>query len=75
MDKNLKLWNTFVKGYKNASNSDLRTALKKCGGPKGAYTKWKNSYVGGSILDSINEWLYNFVAKPAAHAIKNRFSR
>lgn len=65
-------WSKFVQGYKKAKNISLKDAMKECGGPSGAFAKWKREHqkYGGSVLDSINDFLWKFVAAPLGRAVR-----
>ncbi|MET0570953.1 MAG: hypothetical protein ABWZ79_05970 [Pedobacter agri] len=61
-------WRKFIEQYKKHEVIDMKKASK-------LYKTWKDSYVGGSVLSSINEFLYKHFAKPIGRAISNRLTR
>lgn len=66
------VWTKFVQGYKKANNCSLREAMQDCGGENGMFKKWQDEHekVGGSIIDSINDFLWRHFAVPAFSSVK-----
>lgn len=65
------VWNKFIQGYRKAKNCSLCDAMKECGGENGEFAKWKAEHemVGGGILDSINDFLWKYVAVPIGSSV------
>ena len=60
-------WHKFLSAYKKVHVVDMKRASK-------LYRQWKKLHIGGGVVDSINEFLYKYLAKPIGRAIANRFA-
>ena len=69
--KTVSDWNIFLKQYVKANpHVDFGTASKQA---SAKYAKWKTSkkMVGGSVLSSINEFIWKYLAAPIGRAISS----